>query len=259
MPMRRTHSSGSIRSLDNNSRHGGGGYDYYSDDDHSAMSSVVGSFKSSAPNVGTLQRTYSGLSLEELGPPSATSVSMTGATSTASSRHRRKPPQLRRSSSGGSLGSYNNSEYDGGSTSSSRFKLSRTFSFIYKPDPNEEEYHNGDGRDIENGELGDHNNDKSCFQQTCQWLNNVYQTYEIVILVIIAILIARAYPIIGAVYVQPKVTSSYIAVMLIFSKCRFFLFLSGCFSFLSLRSHVHSPPFALSLSLSLSLCLLMIA
>ena len=47
-----------------------------------------------------------------------------------------------------------------------------------------------------------------------------YETNEFLILVVIAICLARAYPPLGAEYLKPKITAGWIAVILIFCKFR---------------------------------------
>jgi len=53
---------------------------------------------------------------------------------------------------------------------------------------------------------------KNCFHI----LMNIYFTYEFLILVMIVILLARAYPPLGAIYLAPRITASWIAVIFIF-------------------------------------------
>lgn len=53
------------------------------------------------------------------------------------------------------------------------------------------------------------------------WFTKFYSANSFLIGVILAILIAYAYPPLGAVYLAPKITASWIAVVFIF--CTFFL------------------------------------
>ena len=52
---------------------------------------------------------------------------------------------------------------------------------------------------------------------TCwTWWCGFYSNNSFIVLVIAALLLARAYPPLGAVYVYPKITASYVAVIIIF-------------------------------------------
>lgn len=51
----------------------------------------------------------------------------------------------------------------------------------------------------------------------CLW--QFYWANEFLILVVSAILLARAYPPLGADYLQPRITATWIAVVFIFCKC----------------------------------------
>ena len=53
-----------------------------------------------------------------------------------------------------------------------------------------------------------------------------YNTNSFLILVICAILLAYAYPPLGAVYLAPQITATWIAVMFIFSECSDYAFIS---------------------------------
>lgn len=63
-----------------------------------------------------------------------------------------------------------------------------------------------------------HNSDVDPSAETGFWkrLVDFYWTYEFLVLAVIAILIARAYPPLGATYLAPQITSSWIAVFIIF-------------------------------------------
>ena len=52
----------------------------------------------------------------------------------------------------------------------------------------------------------------------CKWIWDFYWGNEFVCLVVIVILLARAYPPLGADYLQPHITSTWIAVLFIFGK-----------------------------------------
>ena len=56
----------------------------------------------------------------------------------------------------------------------------------------------------------------SWFHKTCTCLLKFYNQYEFLILVVCAILIAKAYPPLGAVHLAPQITATWIAVILIF-------------------------------------------
>ncbi|GKY93560.1 hypothetical protein MPSEU_000323400 [Mayamaea pseudoterrestris] len=51
---------------------------------------------------------------------------------------------------------------------------------------------------------------------SCKRVVSFYWTYEFLILAVIAILLARAYPPLGAIYLAPQITSTWIAVFIIF-------------------------------------------
>ena len=53
-------------------------------------------------------------------------------------------------------------------------------------------------------------------QKIWKWLVNFYWDNEFLILVIIAILLARAYPPLGAIYLAPQITATWVAVCFIF-------------------------------------------
>ena len=61
-------------------------------------------------------------------------------------------------------------------------------------------------------------NKKLSIKEILYILEKLFNKYHIIILITIAILLARVYPPLGATYVLPHVTSSWIAVMEIFSK-----------------------------------------
>jgi hypothetical protein len=58
----------------------------------------------------------------------------------------------------------------------------------------------------------------SCPRRMYRFFLQVYLQYEFLILIIIAICLALAYPPLGAEYLQPQITSSWIAVIFIFCK-----------------------------------------
>jgi hypothetical protein len=55
-------------------------------------------------------------------------------------------------------------------------------------------------------------------RRLCRFSLQFYQQYEFLILIIISICLARAYPPLGAEYLQPQITSTWIAVVFIFCK-----------------------------------------
>jgi hypothetical protein len=57
----------------------------------------------------------------------------------------------------------------------------------------------------------------------CRKLFDFYQEYDFLILLVAVILLAYAYPPLGATYLQPQITATWIAVMYIF--CKFSLFI----------------------------------
>ncbi|KAG7338148.1 bile acid:sodium symporter [Nitzschia inconspicua] len=77
--------------------------------------------------------------------------------------------------------------------------------------------------DEENNNNNNNNNNTSQSQSRspyhrccCTKLLQIYNQYEFLILIILAICLARAYPPLGADYLQPQITSSWIAVIFIF-------------------------------------------
>lgn len=56
----------------------------------------------------------------------------------------------------------------------------------------------------------------SCLQKAWRKWCDFYAENEFVVLVVVAICLARAYPPLGADYLQPKITSTWIAVVFIF-------------------------------------------
>jgi hypothetical protein len=62
-------------------------------------------------------------------------------------------------------------------------------------------------------------------------LVNVYNQYEFLIWIVIAICLARAYPPLGAEYLQPQITSTWIAVIFIFREYRITLSNNGITGF----------------------------
>ena len=63
----------------------------------------------------------------------------------------------------------------------------------------------------------------------CRKLIDFYNDYDFFILLVTVILLAYAYPPLGATYLQPQITASWIAVMYIF--CKFFIVHVVCFWF----------------------------
>lgn len=58
--------------------------------------------------------------------------------------------------------------------------------------------------------------EKSGTAKMLEWVKIFYSKNEFLILIVLAILIAKAYPPLGAIYVAPKITATWIAVMFIF-------------------------------------------
>ena len=73
---------------------------------------------------------------------------------------------------------------------------------------------------VKDQEIKQEDDDSStiCCQRLCKAWWSIYAQYEFLILIIVAICLARAYPPLGAEYLQPQITSTWIAVVLIFSK-----------------------------------------
>jgi uncharacterized membrane protein len=68
----------------------------------------------------------------------------------------------------------------------------------------------------ENADANQHeSNSKSAWSKR---LFEIYEEYEILILFIVVILLAKAYPQLGAVYLAPHITATWIAVVFIFRK-----------------------------------------
>ena len=59
-------------------------------------------------------------------------------------------------------------------------------------------------------------NKKSRFIWIKRWLIDFYRTNEFLVLIVLAIIFARVYPPLGADYVVPRITSTWIAVIFIF-------------------------------------------
>jgi hypothetical protein len=100
------------------------------------------------------------------------------------------------------------------------------------------------------------NNNKCSSKVLCnkRCLVKFYNQYEFLILVVIAIVVAKLYPPLGAEYLQPQITSTWIAVFFIFSKSLFvFLFLVFSLCICSSFDHYIILHCIASLSLSLSL------
>ena len=62
------------------------------------------------------------------------------------------------------------------------------------------------------------NDDKSCTKIVSTWWFNFYKKNSLLIRAIFGILIAYAYPPLGAQYLQPQITATWIAVLIIFGK-----------------------------------------
>ena len=70
---------------------------------------------------------------------------------------------------------------------------------------------NDDGNDVKNSMA-----ERSCLKRFCQRCWDFYWENEFVLLVVIVILLAKAYPPLGAQYFYPTITSTWIAVVFIF-------------------------------------------
>jgi len=62
----------------------------------------------------------------------------------------------------------------------------------------------------------DKNSPSPCHRKLFDRLKEIYRSNQLVILLIISILLARAYPPLGAVYLVPEITATWIAVAFIF-------------------------------------------
>jgi hypothetical protein len=58
--------------------------------------------------------------------------------------------------------------------------------------------------------------DVGCCRRSFTRVMKFYWTYEVLVLILIAICIARAYPPLGAVYLQPDITATWLAICFIF-------------------------------------------
>ena len=151
--------------------------------------------------------------------------------------HRHGPP-----SRVPSFGSHSSGVSDSFSSVSSRFNALRrapSFSFILNFDIHNdtakveavEEALKGTGEKKMNKK---YNPNRSIQGRLYELLRNVVHKYKIVFFMILSIIIARAYPPLGGTYLAPHITSSWIAVMIIFSKFWAFtlcapLFVALCF------------------------------
>ena len=61
-----------------------------------------------------------------------------------------------------------------------------------------------------------HTVEKSSASKLCESLKKFYATNEFLILIVLMILLARAYPPIGAIYLAPQITATWIAVIFVF-------------------------------------------
>jgi len=64
--------------------------------------------------------------------------------------------------------------------------------------------------------IDDKENPSSCHEKVWNLWCQAYEKYSFLILVVIAVLFAKAYPPLGAIYLAPQITSSWIAVIFIF-------------------------------------------
>ena len=71
---------------------------------------------------------------------------------------------------------------------------------------------------IDNKEQAEEITNKPCHKRVWEWWCDLYATHSFLIGIIIVILIAKAYPPLGAIYLYPQITATWIAVMFIFGK-----------------------------------------
>lgn len=67
-------------------------------------------------------------------------------------------------------------------------------------------------------------NKPTCWQRSVQF----YWDNEFVILIVVVILLARAYPPLGAVYLAPQITATWIAVVFIFGRYSYIYIVCVC-------------------------------
>jgi sodium/bile acid cotransporter 7 len=72
-----------------------------------------------------------------------------------------------------------------------------------------------DEESIEVDVLVDKQEPSSC-RKACEWCVDFYFTNEFLFLVVVVILLAKAYPPLGAEYLRPEITATWIAVIFIF-------------------------------------------
>jgi hypothetical protein len=76
-------------------------------------------------------------------------------------------------------------------------------------------------KDTENVIAAPHNDNATVSggrQQWCQTLAKIYRDYDFLVLLLASVPLAKAFPELGAVYLQPQISASWIAVMYIFRK-----------------------------------------
>ena len=161
-----------------------------------------------------ITRTYSGLSLDRNGSIHSRHNSDDDDSILVTVTGTFKKPPFERSNSSASL------ESAKGDPRKRPLSRAPSFSFIYADSDSGGDAGNYFGADPEN-DVGEEEPEPepTCYEKAKEQFWATYTKYEIVILVISSILVAKAYPKLGAVYVYPQVTSSWIAVMLIFSTC----------------------------------------
>jgi sodium/bile acid cotransporter 7 len=102
-------------------------------------------------------------------------------------------------------------------------------------DPVEPQSEDDKKENVSQTEDGSESADKqepSCQQKAWRKWCDFYAENEFVVLVIVVICLARAYPPLGADYLQPQITSTWIAVIFIFSTSTFSVSIRTLTSFL---------------------------
>ena len=70
------------------------------------------------------------------------------------------------------------------------------------------------------------NNNNTCYAKIYKCWAHIISTHSFLLGVIIAILLAKVYPPLGAIYLYPQITATWIAVMFVFSKLCVFRFIT---------------------------------
>jgi hypothetical protein len=77
--------------------------------------------------------------------------------------------------------------------------------------------------DVSDGKHHHHNHhqqqqERSTMSKWCHRLWEIYEEYELLVLFVVAIVLAKAYPKLGAEYLAPHITATWMAVVFIFRK-----------------------------------------